>query len=317
MPRIGAVDMPNERSSHVAPTPRGGGIAVLIGLGTSFFIFGGAGDRVLVCALVAAVAVAAVGLADDVKHLSILPRLIVHLTVAIVTIWIGDLVLRRIELPFVTVGLDGLALPFTVFFVVGWINAYNFMDGVNGIAAVQAIIGGTALAALLWRSGDSAGAMTAMALAGACAGFLPWNFPVGRIFMGDVGSGPIGFLFSILILRASPKVGVVAAALPLFPFLFDSSVTMVWRAARGEKFFTPHRKHFYQQLAQLSGSHVVSTVVWGSLAVISSAAALAYPNINDVGAAWVLTSVLVIHTCAAIAIGWRFRRLRPGADGLT
>jgi len=314
--RVGAVDVPNERSSHAAPTPRGGGIAILFGFCVPLIVFGSAGDRGVLYAIVATAMIAALGLADDVKHLSVLPRFIVQTLIATSFVIISDLALRRIDFPFISIPLDGLAVAFTVVFVVGWVNAYNFMDGVNGIAAVQAIVAGIALTVLLGRSGDTPGAITAAALVGGCAGFLPWNFPVARIFMGDVGSGAIGFLFGFLILRASPRVGIVAATLPLFPFLFDSAVTMLRRAAKGEKFFLPHRKHFYQQLAQVSGSHVVSTSVWGLLAVISSIAALVYSGLSNAGAALLLVSVLLIHAVVAWTISWRLGRSREGGARL-
>lgn len=302
--RAGLFDIPNARSSHVTPTPRGGGAGILAGLIVAAALSGALKDHVMILSIFATAIIAILGFIDDLRHLPAWAKFIVQVVTATGALWTGDLFLRRIALPFVTIPLGPLAAGVTILLVVGWINAYNFMDGVNGIAAVQAIIAGTVLAVLLWRSGDIRAAVIAAASAGGAAGFLPWNFPKARIFMGDVGSGSIGFLFAILILRVSPHVGIVAATLPLFPFLFDSSVTVLRRAVHGERFFTPHRTHFYQRLAQLSGSHVVVTVVWGILAVFSSVVALMYSSLSDGSRLLVLLAVVILHSLVAWAICW-------------
>lgn len=310
--RFGMMDIPNARSSHAAPTPRGGGIAILAGFTAAAIAFGAFHDRALAAAIAPAAAVALLSFADDVRHLPAWPKFAVHVVAASAALWAADLGLHRIDLPFITISLGAAAMAAAVVWTVGWINIYNFMDGVNGIASVQAIVAGTALAVLLARAGDAPGTILAAALAGAAAGFLPWNFPGARIFMGDVGSASIGFVFGVLTLRASIRVGIVAAALPLFPFLFDATVAIVRRAARGERFFsTAHKTHFYQRLKQITDSHAVVTLTWGGLAVLSSVGALIYGNVSATAKLAVLLMVLAIHVVVALLIARRGNAAAP------
>lgn len=304
--RLGLLDVPNVRSSHVLPTPRGGGIAILAGIAAAVLAWKALQDRALMACLLGASVIAILGLIDDVRNSRAWPKFVIHIAVAAAAVLIGGLTTYVIALPFVAVPLGLLALPFSILWIVGWINAYNFMDGVNGIAGLQALIAGVAMAALFWRHGDVGGAVVAIALAGGAAGFLPWNFPKARIFMGDVGSATLGFLFAVLVLRATPRVGIIAATLPLFPFLFDSSVTVVRRALRGERFFsTPHRSHFYQRLMELTGSHSAVTLTWGGLAVVSSIGGLAYVRANEGARLGIVALIIALHVAVAAAVTWR------------
>ncbi|HUJ12284.1 MAG TPA: glycosyltransferase family 4 protein [Thermoanaerobaculia bacterium] len=310
--RAGFLDVPNARSSHRQPTPRGGGIAMVTAIILVLAWSGALSDRGIRAAISAAIVIAIVSFIDDKRHLPPLPKFIVHVAAGGVAIYTAGLLLSRVDLPFAVLRLSPVALIASVFFAVGWINAYNFMDGVNGIAAAQAITAGVTLTLLFSTHHDAGGAAVACAIAAAAAGFLPWNFPKARVFMGDVGSAPLGFLFAVLILRANSEFGLVPATLPLFPFLFDASVTLVRRMARRERFFHAHRTHFYQQLSQVSGSHVVATAVWSGLAILSSIAALAYPALSDRNRLLVLLAVAGVHTAVAIAI-WRVKTAMGGA----
>jgi UDP-N-acetylmuramyl pentapeptide phosphotransferase/UDP-N-acetylglucosamine-1-phosphate transferase len=155
------------------------------------------------------------------------------------------------------------------------------------------------LGVLLASGGDVPGAIIAAAIAGAAAGFLPWNLG-GSIFMGDVGSAGLGFLFSLLVLRTSVVTPTVAAILPLFPFLFDAGVTIVTRAIKGESFFsTPHRSHFYQRLVALGLNHVTVSLVYAALAAVSSLLALAYSRLTDLQRIFGLLLLILLHTTVA------------------
>jgi UDP-GlcNAc:undecaprenyl-phosphate/decaprenyl-phosphate GlcNAc-1-phosphate transferase len=152
-------------------------------------------------------------------------------------------------------------------------NAFNFMDGLNGIASAQAIVAGVVLAALLSRHGDTAGAALAVAVAAAALGFLPWNLPSGSIFMGDIGSASLGLVLAVLVLRASSAgTSFIAAALVLAPFLADTGCTLLRRIRRRERLTVAHRNHYYQRLNQSGWSHASVTAVWSGLAVVSATA---------------------------------------------
>ena len=125
--------------------------------------------------------------------------------------------------------------------------------------------------------------------------------------MGDVGSASIGFLLGALILRASAHAGIIAAALPFFPFLFDATWTLIRRARRGERLSVAHREHLYQRLTQLTGTHAVATLTWGALAVVCSIAAMMYDSLPDPKKIALLAVILAIHVAVA---GYVTRRER-------
>jgi UDP-N-acetylmuramyl pentapeptide phosphotransferase/UDP-N-acetylglucosamine-1-phosphate transferase len=207
-----------------------------------------------------------------------------------------------VELPFIgVIELGLLAIPISVFWIVGVTNAFNFMDGINGIASTEAVICSATLGVLLATGGDFKGALLAAAIAGAAAGFLLWNLG-GTIFMGDVGSAALGFLLSLLVIRTTSVAPAVAAILPLTPFLLDAGVTIVIRAARGERFFsTAHRSHFYQKLVASGLRHPTVTLIYAALALISSALSLVYGQLNDAQRALGIILLILVHVTAAAA----------------
>jgi UDP-GlcNAc:undecaprenyl-phosphate/decaprenyl-phosphate GlcNAc-1-phosphate transferase len=197
----------------------------------------------------------------------------------------------------------------TALWTTGVTNAYNFMDGINGIASMEAIVAGAALAVLLSRHGDTAGAVVAVATAGAAAGFLPWNYPKARIFMGDVGSAALGFLLAMLAVRFSFVGGsLLEGALPLLPFLFDTSLTLARRITNRERWWTAHRTHLYQRLTQLGWSHATVTAVWGALALASAGVALVLREVSRTQGLTLLTVLLLIHGAIAVFILRTFMR---------
>jgi UDP-N-acetylmuramyl pentapeptide phosphotransferase/UDP-N-acetylglucosamine-1-phosphate transferase len=291
--KFGHMDTPNERSSHGRSTPRSGGLAILIGIIGTAVATSIVRDRALLAMLVGAVALSGVALVDERRALPRLARFVAQIAVATVVASAGDLMLD--------LGPFGPAI--TVIWIVGVINVYNFMDGANGLASMQGIIAGIALAILL-ASSDAAGVQLALAVVGAAAGFLPWNLPRASIFMGDTGSNALGLLFGSLILRAvSHGVPFPAAALILAPFLFDASVTIAVRIVRREAFFsTPHRLHFYQRLLDRGWTHVQVTTAWSVLAALSAAAAVLYPAADAIQRSVAIAVIVVIHTTVAVAI---------------
>ena len=298
--RARLLDIPNERSSHSVPTPRTGGLAIIFGAGVGLAAATTRLDSQLGFLLAIAAAMAVVSEIDDVRGLSRSVRLIAQASAAVILIRAAGLSFSPVDLPIATRGLGILAGVVTLVWIVGVTNAYNFMDGINGIAAAQAVIAATTLAVLAHRHGDLAAAAVLLAIAGACAGFLPWNFPGGSIFMGDVGSVTVGFALAGLIVRLSlTSVSSVAAALTLAPFLLDTTATLTRRIWRGEPFLSAHRSHFYQRQVALGYSHAAVTATWSLLAVVSALAAVGYDGAGAAARVVLLAAVFLAHIIVA------------------
>jgi Fuc2NAc and GlcNAc transferase len=253
------LDRPNERSSHVTPTPRGGGLAVLfaatIGLGVAAMLgLVTVGDAAILG--VGMVALGVVGWLDDTRALRARSRLMAHLTVAIGTMWaLHGLPAVRIGTGVVELGLAGYLLG--VLGIAWSINLFNFMDGIDGFAGSQSVlIFGTGAWLLLLQGSLSLGTVSAI-LAAASAGFLVWNWPPAKIFMGDVGSGSIGYLVAALAVASENRgsVPILAFAIVGGVFVCDATVTLVRRLWRGDRVWEAHRDHAYQRLTRAWGGH--------------------------------------------------------------
>jgi Fuc2NAc and GlcNAc transferase len=248
--RLGLLDQPGDRHSHVNPTPRGGGAGLVLALllGSLVPAAGQIPDYWAHCVAPGAVILAIVGWWDDHRSLSILVRLFVQLAVSVFLLWFAA-----------SRGwLEG-AVPMLVggLFVIWMTNLYNFMDGSNGMAGLQGVFAGVVLAWLFSLSGDTGSALLSFLLAGACAGFLPWNLGRARVFMGDVGSLVLGFSISALLLygAGSGAIGVPVAWLVMLLFLTDSTLTLLARVIRRERWYNAHRQHLYQRLIAHGWSH--------------------------------------------------------------
>jgi UDP-N-acetylmuramyl pentapeptide phosphotransferase/UDP-N-acetylglucosamine-1-phosphate transferase len=295
------LDYPNERSSHFDPTPRGGGIAVTIsillawialhkvGLVASSFVSIALGTSLL----------ALVSWIDDLRGLSPGIRLVAQ--GAAVTI--GILVLAS------TRSAPEALLGSTLFFVaaglvwIWWINLFNFMDGIDGLAVSEAaaICSGLLLFALVGDGADPAAALLAAGIIGAAIGFLVWNWSPARIFLGDVGSVPLGYLSGFLLLDlASRGRWKIALILPLY-FLADATITLLRRLLAGERVWEPHRQHFYQQAVRngLPHSAVVKRVIAANLLLIGCGwAAENGRAVISLSAAIVTVAVLLVALAA-------------------
>lgn len=255
------LDQPGERRSHVVPTPRGGGIAIVVAMllaGAWWLSRAGTELPMLVMFLAGLLLVAVVGLVDDHRPLSPWLRLAVHF-VAAALLALGT---------WVTYGQVLLAFAAFVLALV-LTNVWNFMDGIDGLAASQAALIAVAVACVtagLWQ-------WLALALLATTMGFLPFNFPKARIFLGDVGSGALGFTLASLLMGTiaqMPRSGGIWM-LPLSAFLLDASLTLLGRLRRGEAWWRPHALHAYQGWARVGGSHVPVTLgyaAWTAVAVL-------------------------------------------------
>lgn len=260
--RWSLIDEPNHRSSHATPIPRGGGIAIVVAVAIGVVVGDGTSDAVI-GALVGAGVLAATGLLDDRYGLSAAPRLMVQLVTPIVV-------------ALAVVDRSGWALAVAVIVaavaVPAYVNAFNFMDGINGISGTQAAIAGTFLAAVA-HSGDLRNLqIAALAVCGASLGFLPFNAVRPKIFLGDVGSYFLGFwLAALALLLVDDGAPVLVIVAPFLLYLADTSTVLVRRARRGERLMDAHREHAYQRLTQAGWSHLTVTLV---CAAVSSAAAI-------------------------------------------
>ena len=272
----GAIDVPNDRSSHTRATPRGGGLAIvaitLTAAGLACALHPESARLVLGAALPAAV-VAAVSWIDDMRSVAKRTRFAVHVGCALAaTAVLGPV--SRVDLgSFGGLEFGIAAWPLTVLWIAGLTNAFNFMDGIDGIAGITAAVAGAALAATAVAFASPAVGGVAAAFAMAACGFLACNWEPASIFMGDVGSAFCGFLLAVLPLafptRAVPTAVAIAAAV-LWPFIFDTGLTIVRRAARRENIFQAHRSHFYQRLVIAGWSHRAVSILYGALSLVTA-----------------------------------------------
>jgi UDP-N-acetylmuramyl pentapeptide phosphotransferase/UDP-N-acetylglucosamine-1-phosphate transferase len=302
--RHGVLDHPTDRSSHVVATPRGGGLGLLLAvLGVSAWR---ATDPVwwtLVVLLLAASAVALTGWIDDRRGLSVRTRLIVHI-VAGATVGVAA-----------AIGSSSAAVVLLLFaawtfWTVSSINLVNFMDGINGLVASQIAV--FALSLACFPDHANAVAFVEMAVGGACLGFLPWNFPRARIFLGDVGSGALGFFVPMLALLAMQGQGIdiVRAHLPLLPLVGDATWTIFRRWRNGERLTAPHRSHLYQRLANNGLGHTPVTVMYTIAAVCGALVA------HMSGDAWVSPWTLT-YTAMILLAGFILHRRATGGARAT
>lgn len=275
----GLLDEPTARSSHVVATPRGGGVAIAVALaaGVAVLLALGRLDGRLAAGLAGGIPVAWIGWRDDHGGVRPTARALVHaLAAGWAMAWLGTFTEVRLGGRGVPLGWAGA--PLTILFIVWMVNLYNFMDGIDGLAAGEAVTVGVAGALLLGLAGRPALASAAWLVAAACAGFLVWNWAPARIFLGDIGSGLLGYWFAVLALRSdgAGAVPVVIWVLLLGTFAFDATVTLVRRLLRREAVASPHRSHAYQRAAHAGLGHAAVTgamlglnVVLAGLAVLS------------------------------------------------
>ncbi|MGO9934869.1 MAG: MraY family glycosyltransferase [Steroidobacteraceae bacterium] len=260
--RRGIIDHPSNRGSHAIPTPRGGGIAIVIAhfgaLGV-LLALGYITSREAVALIGGGSAVAVVGFLDDRKSMAASTRFLVHLGAAtLVVVMIGGVPIPGLaeRAPWVgrLLGIVGITWA---------INLFNFMDGIDGIAGAEAVFVSLAACAMIIVLGADVGLAGSMGSLGmASAGFLIWNWPPARIFLGDVGSGFLGFMLAALAILVSCRIAFAVQVWPILGgvFLVDATVTLIRRAARGDRWYEAHRLHAYQHLTRAWGGHRSTTL---------------------------------------------------------
>ena len=280
------LDVPNARSSHTRPTPRGGGLGIVIGVlvgAWSLFLFRiiSMPIREIAALTLCGGIVALIGWLDDIHRLPYRIRLIVQaITSTIIISAVGYY--HTITVLFIgDIHLPLIGILFTFLWIVGLTNAYNFMDGIDGIAGGQALIAGLGWAIVGYVSGVTFVCLIGVLLAATSLGFLFHNWPPARIFMGDVGSAFIGFILAVLPIMAGqrdPRI-MIAGVLLVWPFIFDTSFTLARRMIRKENIFEAHRSHIYQRLVIAGYSHRFVTLIYMGLALIG--AILAFLRVKD------------------------------------
>lgn len=278
------LDHPNARSSHAAPVPRSGGLGIVAATALGVVALGFAGhpgvlrDAGFLGVLFGSLIAAAGGLADDVRPRPYWFKFGLQIAAAIVAIATG-LVIETLYVPLIgPVELGWLGPVVTLLWLVGLTNAYNFMDGLDGLAGGTAVVAGGALAIAALGLDKINEATVACTIAAASLGFLVFNLPPARIFMGDVGSQFLGFAFAALglLLARTDASGTLILLVPLllFHFIFDTLFTAARRWWRGENVTQAHRSHLYQRLAHAGLGHGRTSALLCAIAAAQGAGAL-------------------------------------------
>lgn len=257
------IDIPNERSSHSVPTPRGGGLAIVAAFLLALPVLTGLGlldIATLIALFGSGLLVAVIGFADDHGHIAAKWRLLGHFVAAAWALyWLSGL--PPIEFFGVTFDLGWFGNILALVFLVWMLNLYNFMDGVDGLASVEAVCVCLGMCLVCWLGGSIEIIWAPLALAIAVSGFLFWNFPIAKIFMGDAGSGFLGVVIGTLAILSSfnkPEL-LWSWIILLGVFIVDATITLLMRLIAGAKIYEAHSSHAYQYAARKYRSHVVVT----------------------------------------------------------
>ena len=250
------LDRPNERSAHSRPIPHGGGVPLLLAFAVGLLCAAwwgaewGAPYRLI---SVVALLLMVLGIVDDLRGLSVRLRMLSYSALCVLVAF----VLMR-STPMIGQGLLVIATLLVALALLWLLNLYNFMDGIDGLAAIQTVLACSMAAWLSWDAGHAAYALFCLLLAAAHAGFLVWNFPPARLFMGDAGSIPTGFLVAALLVLGGVggQLNPLCWLVLLAPFITDTTWTLLWRLASGQAVTQPHKTHAYQRLSRRWGSHL-------------------------------------------------------------
>jgi UDP-N-acetylmuramyl pentapeptide phosphotransferase/UDP-N-acetylglucosamine-1-phosphate transferase len=295
------LDVPNERSSHVVPTPRIGGLGIATGTLAGWVLMQGPSDPTALVIVAACLLLATVGLLDDVRHISVATKYLAQLaTAAVAAVAISP----RLSVDVAGLGLvvDGVpAIVLTTIWLTAMINAFNFMDGIDGLVGSVAAIASLIGLGLVVPEAQP----LLVAVAGACVGFLVWNQAPASIFMGDVGSQFLGLAVGAGLLRqASGTVAVLPVVLLVAPLMFDTGFTLIRRWRAGKDVLAGHREHLYQRLATGGRSHREVAAGYACATVIVGLIALAWGSLP----AWLhVGAIVLLGVAGALYVRWVVR----------
>jgi UDP-N-acetylmuramyl pentapeptide phosphotransferase/UDP-N-acetylglucosamine-1-phosphate transferase len=288
-------DIPNERSSHKIPTPRGGGLAIVVITLIGIVIYR-VGDQTIssgfqvITYVISAGVIIGISLIDDYRGMSARTRLIAHAIGAVGALttfgyW------QKLPLPLLhEVDLGVFGIPITLLWILGLTNAFNFIDGIDGLAGSQAVIVGCGWVLLGGLNGQPIVMMLGLLIACSSLGFLFHNWPPARIFMGDVGSTFLGYTFAVLPLiaaRRDPQL-IFPGIVLLWVIIFDTILTLIRRLIQGENIFLAHRSHLYQRLVISGYSHLFVTLLYIGLALLGVVLAIMWYQNFPLSDYWIL-----------------------------
>ncbi len=326
-----SIDHPNDRSLHAEPMPRSGGVAILasvmIGLAVAAIGFaviphsmgflpkGLASASFLIVGSIALVTT--VSFLDDRAGLPIGLRFAVQAIAAVIVVWGVGLTLPSILIPAIkTVVLGGFAAPVSVLFLLWMTNLYNFMDGMDGFAGGMTTLGFGFLAYFGWRAGHPFMLLTTTVVAMSALGFLFHNFPPARIFMGDVGSIPLGFTGGTLMLLGL-RDGLFDFWVPILifsPFILDATVTVFRRAWQRQRIWDAHRDHYYQRLVLSGWSHRKVVLAEYGVMVLCGGLAVLYQDASEEWRLVILGFWGMLFLSLALAVKGVEQRIQPVAS---
>lgn len=300
------LDHPNERSLHTRPTPRTGGVAILAGilLALPLWFLATGGHDLIVWLLAAIGLIATLSFLDDRRGVSVAVRFPGHVIGAGLVVFGADFYLPGIVPGIPVIWPAWLGIGLEILFLVWMINLYNFMDGMDGLAGGMAVIGFGTLALFGLLSGNPPFATLSLVIAAATCGFLLFNFPPARIFMGDTGSAVLGLLAGGLILwGARDEIIPLWIGLLVFsPFIVDASVTLVRRLLRGERVWQAHRTHYYQRLVQCGWSHRKTALFEYALMAACSLSALLARQLEARGQVVVVLAWFLVYSLLMVGV---------------
>jgi len=315
---FGIVDVPNQRSSHTEPTPSGGGLAIVFTVVLYLFIARshlGTTSAQFWGLIVNAILIAGLGFFDDLYTLRRLPRIIGWVVIAISSLVFG-IELTSISLPLIGLVNFGFLSPLITFvWLIGVTNFFNFMDGINGLAGGEALLVSGFLGGIALLSGNGFVFAVSLIIFGTVLGFLPHNFPRAKLFLGDVGSNFLGYVFaSVAVIASQQDAGYIPFLIPVIllnMFLLDAGTTLIKRIPKGKDWLEPHRDHVYQRLIKLGYSHVQVTILYSILnLILGFLALLAY--LSQEWVAFVLTAASFIPFIVLISLTYRIEQKRFG-----
>lgn len=316
--RFRLVDLPNHRSAHALPTAMGGGVAIVVTATLASLVavyrwpeFGG---RIVFGIVVPSLVIAAAGLVDDIRPLRPLLRLAIQVAMAVLMIAVLGPV-SVIAIPGCPpIELGPVAWPLTIIWVVGMINALNFVDGADGMAGLGAVVAGLMMAAVAYRAHALAPMLIAAFTAAAAAGFLVFNWQPARVFMGDVGSGFLGAVFAgipILVRDSIQPVTFLPLVLCLWPYIYDPFLSVLRRIWNGENPLQPHREFLFHRLVRSGFSHASVSLVYGLMSFLGGLLGfvMVSQEIPVEVRRWLPLGVVAMAAAMTAAIEWRCCRL--------
>ncbi len=303
------IDIPNARSSHDTPTPRGGGVAIVAAFLMGLIMIAAIGDRVyleqqyFIGFVLSAYSIALLSFLDDIHNYRFYIKLLLH-CVAIMVVLFAGLVLDQVGIPWlgiVSLGVGGYVLTFL--WLLGLTNAYNFMDGIDGLAASTAIIAAAFFAYITLHQGSTFIYLVSYTILAGSAGFLYFNRPPAKIFMGDVGSTFLGFTLGCMALIAArydaSHTSFLVMPLLLGHFIFDTVFTMLRRIIAGENPAQAHCSHLYQLLVRGGLSHKKVTLMYAGCAIAQGIAAVFMVQFEGDQRLFVFLPFLLLYALAA------------------